>query len=69
MHLYAETIKKPESLVIMQRDQFNPKEAMLPDRLSDLDEVMKDAVELKFLDAPLTKEQLKELFQIPPAGS
>jgi hypothetical protein len=24
---------------------------------------------VKFLDAPLTKEQLNELFQIPPAGS
>ena len=66
---YAETIKKPESLVIMQRDQFNPKEAMLPDRVSDLDAVMKDAIELKFLEAPLSKEQLAEFFQIPPAGS
>ena len=67
--LYAEKIKMPESLVILQRDQFNPKEAMLPDRLSDLDLVMEDAVELKFLDAPLTKDELDELFQIPPAGS
>jgi NitT/TauT family transport system substrate-binding protein len=67
--MYAEIIKKPESLVVFQRDQFNPKEAMLPDRLSDLDGAMKDAVDVKFLDAPLTKEQLTELFQIPPAGS
>lgn len=66
---YSETIKKPESLVIMQRDQFNPKQAMLPDRVSDLDAVMKDAVDLKFLKEPLTKEQLAEFFQIPPAGS
>ena len=50
MKLYAETIKKPESLVVLQRDQFNPKEAMLPDRLSDLDQVMEDAVDVKFLD-------------------
>jgi NitT/TauT family transport system substrate-binding protein len=67
--MYAEIIKKPESLVVFQRDQFNPKEAMLPDRISDLDGAMKDAVDVKFLDAPLTKEQLNELFQIPPAGS
>ena len=53
----------------MQRDQFNPKEAMLPDRVSDLDAVMKDAIDLKFLEAPLSKEQLAEFFQIPPAGS
>lgn len=67
--MYAEIIKKPESLVVYQRDEFNPKSAMSPDRLSDLDGVMKDAVDVKFLDAPLTKEQLNELFQIPPAGS
>ncbi len=67
--MYAEIIKKPESLVVFQRDQFNPKEAMLPDRISDLDGAMKDAVDVKFLDVPLTKEQLNELFQIPPAGS
>src|SRR5262249_36337081 len=66
---YAETIKQPESLVVMQRDQYNPKDALSPDRLSDLDQVMADAVEMKFLDAPLTKEQLAEVFQIPLRGT
>jgi NitT/TauT family transport system substrate-binding protein len=66
---YAETIKQPESLVVMQRDQYNPKEALSPDRLSDLDQVVAGAVEMKFLDAPLTKPQLAEFFQIPPPGS
>jgi len=66
---YAETIRQPESLVVMQRDRYNPKEALSPDRLSDLDQVMADAVEMKFLDAPLTKEQLAQFFQIPPPGS
>ena len=66
---YAETIKQPESLVVMQRDQYNPKEALSPDRLSDIDQVMADAVEMKFLDAPLNKAQLAEFFQIPPPGS
>lgn len=66
---YAETVKLPERLVVMQRDQYNPKEALSPDRLSDLDQVMADAVEMKFLDAPLSKAQLTELFQIPPPGS
>jgi NitT/TauT family transport system substrate-binding protein len=65
--LYAEKMKMPEDLVVMQRDQFNPKDAMLPDRLSDLDLVMEDAVALKFLDKPMTKQELDELFQIPPA--
>ncbi len=63
--LYAEAMRMPESLVILQRDEFNPKEALSPDRLSDLDGVMADAVALKFLDAPLTKEQLAEFLQMP----
>ena len=66
--LYAEKMKMPEQLVVMQRDQFNPKEAMLPDRLSDLDLVMEDAVALKFLDKPMSKDELNALFQIPPPG-
>ena len=66
---YAETIKKPESLVVLQRDQYNPKEALSPDKLSDLDQVMADGIDMKFLERPLTKEQLAELFQIPPPGS
>ena len=66
---YAEAMRMPESLVVLQRDQYNPKEAMSPDKLSDLDQVMTDAVDMKFLEAPLTKEQLQELFQIPPPGS
>jgi NitT/TauT family transport system substrate-binding protein len=67
--LYAEKMKMPEELVVLQRDQFNPKEAMLPDRLSDLDLVMEDAVALKFLDKPMTRDELNALFQIPPPGS
>jgi NitT/TauT family transport system substrate-binding protein len=66
---YAEHMKIPESLVVLQRDQYNPKEALSPDRLSDLDQAMADGVEMKFLERPLTKEQLGELFQIPPPGS
>jgi NitT/TauT family transport system substrate-binding protein len=66
---YGEKMKLSEELVILQRDQFNPKEAMLPDRLSDLDLVMEDAVALKFLDKPMTRDELTELFQIPPPGS
>jgi NitT/TauT family transport system substrate-binding protein len=67
--LYAEKMKMSEELIVLQRDQFNPKEAMLPDRLSDLDLVMEDAVALKFLDKPMSKDELNALFQIPPPGS
>ena len=37
--------------------------------MADLDGAVEDAVELKFLDAPLTKEQLAEFLQIPPRRS
>jgi NitT/TauT family transport system substrate-binding protein len=63
--IYAEQMKVPVELAAMTRDKFQTKEAMRNDRLSDLDAVMADAVTLKFLDKPLSKEQLDELIQIP----
>jgi NitT/TauT family transport system substrate-binding protein len=63
--IYAEQMKVPVELAAMTRDKFQTKEAMRNDRLSDLDTVMADAVTLKFLDKPLSKEQLDELIQIP----
>ena len=34
--------------------------------MADLDGAIADAVKLKFLDKPLTKEQIAEFLQIPP---
>jgi hypothetical protein len=34
--------------------------------MKDLDGIQHDAVALKFIDRPLTKEQLAEFLQIPP---
>jgi NitT/TauT family transport system substrate-binding protein len=62
---YATHMRMSESLVQLQRDEFNPKEALNPDRLSDLDLVMQDAIAGKFLEKPLTPEQLAEFIQIP----
>jgi NitT/TauT family transport system substrate-binding protein len=45
--------------------EFYPKESLDPYRIEGLDAVMEDAIELKFLTAKLTKEQLDELFQVP----
>ena len=45
--------------------EFYPKTALDPYRIEGLDGVMEDAIELKFLKAKLTKEQLDELFQVP----
>ena len=48
------------------RDEFFPKGAIDPDRIVGLDQIVQDAVALKFTAAPLSKEQLAELIQIPP---
>lgn len=66
---YAEWISIPESLAKEVRDQFYPKENLRLDRLSGLDAAMADAVSLKFLAAPLTKEQQDELFKYYARGA
>ena len=63
---YAEWLKIPESIARRTRDGFFPKEALNPDRIVCLDTIVRDAVELKYTAAPLTREQLAELIQIPP---
>jgi NitT/TauT family transport system substrate-binding protein len=64
--IYAEQMNVPIELAVMTRDKFQTREAMRHDQLSDLDAVMSDAVQLKFLDQPLRQEQLADLIQIPP---
>jgi NitT/TauT family transport system substrate-binding protein len=54
----------PEKVVIKVRELL-PKETMFPDRLVGVDQIMSEAVSMKFLPAPLTAEQVKELVQIP----
>jgi NitT/TauT family transport system substrate-binding protein len=64
---YAEWVNVPEPLARRVRDEFYPKENMDPSRISGLEQAMADAVELKFLAAPLTKEQLDQFFQLQAA--
>ncbi len=66
IEIYAQEFKVAPELAVVTRDKFQTREAMRNDRLSDLDAVMADAVALKFLDKPLSKEQLAELVQTPP---
>ena len=46
------------------RDEFFPKSLIWPDEIKGLDSLMAEAVSLKFIPAPLSKEQLGELIQI-----
>jgi NitT/TauT family transport system substrate-binding protein len=61
---YAEFAGISEAFARRVRDEFFPKSMILPDEIKGLDALMQDAVELKFIPAPLTKEQLAELIQI-----
>jgi NitT/TauT family transport system substrate-binding protein len=45
--------------------EFLPRAALDPDRISAIDAVMADAVTFKYLAAPLSKSQLDDLIQIP----
>jgi NitT/TauT family transport system substrate-binding protein len=65
---YAEWVNVPETLAKEVRDQFYPRENLRLDRLSGLDEAMSDAVNMKFLPAPLTKAQQGELFKYYARG-
>jgi NitT/TauT family transport system substrate-binding protein len=67
--MYAAKIKRPESLIKSAVEQFQPKDTMQSERMADLEGSVNGAVKLKFLDKPLTKEELAELIQIPAPGS
>jgi NitT/TauT family transport system substrate-binding protein len=64
--IYAQYAHVPERLAARIRDEFVPKPAMAPDRLSGIAAIMADAINFKFMQAPLTPAQLAELVHIPP---
>jgi NitT/TauT family transport system substrate-binding protein len=64
--LYAEKMKLDETLISDSIKEFHPKAAMQTDEMQDMEGIQRDAVKLKFIDAPLSKERLAELIQIPP---
>src|SRR6187401_1964911 len=65
LQMYSEKVKQPVEILAESLKEFHPKSAMQTDKMADLDAAVKDAVKLKFLDGPLTKEQLAEFVQIP----
>ncbi|HEY1473442.1 MAG TPA: ABC transporter substrate-binding protein [Pseudolabrys sp.] len=66
VEMYSQKIKRPVALLKESMEKFQPKEALQTDEFKDIDGAIADAVKLKFLDKPLTKEQIAELLQIPP---
>ena len=62
---YAEWAKVSEAIARRSLDEFLPKPAVGVDRVAGLEQNMRTAIEFKYLTAPLTKQQLEELVQIP----
>ena len=62
---YAAFAKLSEGTARRALKEFLPLSAVDPDRVSGIAEVMADAISFKFITAPLSKEQLAELIQIP----
>jgi NitT/TauT family transport system substrate-binding protein len=62
---YAKWASLSEETAKRALQEFLPKEAVDPDRISGVDDVMADAVTFKYIPAPLTKAQLDQLIQIP----
>jgi NitT/TauT family transport system substrate-binding protein len=62
---YAAFAKLPEAAAKRALQEFLPLAAVDPDRISGIEEVMADAIAFKFISAPLTKDELAELIQIP----
>jgi NitT/TauT family transport system substrate-binding protein len=63
---FAEYGKVSEHLATRIRDEFLPKAALAPDVVSGIDSITRDAIDFRFLPAPLSRAQLSELIQIPP---
>jgi NitT/TauT family transport system substrate-binding protein len=55
----------PEDIAKLAPNDYYPKNNVLPDRIEGLELAMADAVRFKYITAPLTKEQLATLIQVP----
>ena len=65
VEMYATKLNQPLELIKESIAEFHPQSAMQTEEMKDLDGAVRDAVALKFLDAPLSKDQLTEFLQIP----
>jgi len=62
---YAEFAGVPERFIRRLREEFFPNQAIYSDKISGMDSLMADAVRFKFVAAPLSKEQIAQMVQIP----
>jgi NitT/TauT family transport system substrate-binding protein len=65
LDIYADYTRLPAAQVRNVRD-YIPKSAVDPGRIAGMGEIVADAVALKFITAPLTEAQTRELVRLPP---
>ncbi|MCE3257589.1 MAG: sulfonate transporter [Nitrobacter vulgaris] len=63
LKIFSEFAGLPERVAAKVRTLV-PKDTLVPDRIVGVDQIIAEAVSMKFLAAPLTPEQIKELIQI-----
>ena len=61
MKAYAAWSSINEATARRALQEFLPKEAVNPDRMSGLDDIVVDAVTFKYIPAPLTDAQIKQI--------
>ena len=66
LKIYADWLNISEAKAKRTRDEFFPRAAVEPDKITGLDTIVKDAVTLKFTATELTKAQLDDLIRISP---
>jgi NitT/TauT family transport system substrate-binding protein len=64
--IYARKLDKPVAMIRDAILEHQPRSALQYERIAEIESSMRDAVQLKFIDKPLTKAQLDELIAIPP---
>jgi NitT/TauT family transport system substrate-binding protein len=62
---YEDFSKIPVAMMKRGRDEFFPKRTLWPDEVKGLDLVLADSLKNKFISAPLTDAQVKELIRVP----
>jgi NitT/TauT family transport system substrate-binding protein len=66
---YADFVGVSKTVARRVRDDFFPRSLIEPDQIYGLDSLMSEAVTLKFIPEPLSKQQSTELIQLQkPAG-
>jgi NitT/TauT family transport system substrate-binding protein len=65
LQIYADWLGISTAKAKRTRDDFYPWDALNPDTITGLEAIAADAVNLKYLAAPLSKAQLDELVKLP----